>query len=214
MKYRNIFFDYDGVISDSFNIKTEAFYKIYLPFGEDVASKAKNHHIQHGGMSRFEKFKHYHKNFLNIDLTEKEIEKLAGQFSELVLQGVIDTPFVNGFTTFIEKHATDMDYWIISGTPDAEIKYIAEKKGVANWFKGIHGSPVNKDEWVKTILKKFNLEPAKIIFLGDATADHDASLNNGLGFALREHRDNLELFENYAGVRFKDFIELEENINA
>ena len=53
---KNIFFDFDGVIADSVNVKTEAFEKIYLPYGKEIAEKVINHHRENGGMSRFEKF--------------------------------------------------------------------------------------------------------------------------------------------------------------
>ena len=37
---KNIIFDFDGVILDSLDCKTEAFYQMYLPHGEDVANQA------------------------------------------------------------------------------------------------------------------------------------------------------------------------------
>ena len=52
-----IFFDFDGVLAESVQVKSDAFFKLYLPYGEEVAQKALNHHINNGGMSRFEKFK-------------------------------------------------------------------------------------------------------------------------------------------------------------
>ena len=51
MRYDAIFFDFDGVIVDSVNIKTQVFYLMYLPYGEDIALKAKQHHIENGGVS-------------------------------------------------------------------------------------------------------------------------------------------------------------------
>jgi len=67
MKYKNIIFDFDGVLAESVHIKTQAFYKLYEPFGVNVAEKVVQHHKANGGMSRFEKFPYYHKILLNKD---------------------------------------------------------------------------------------------------------------------------------------------------
>ena len=73
----NIFFDFDGVIADSVNVKTEAFKQLYLKYGDEIAAKVVHHHIQNGGMSRFEKFKYYHKEYLSITLDETGLDELT-----------------------------------------------------------------------------------------------------------------------------------------
>jgi|TARA_Y100000310_G_C20511448_1_gene729077 beta-phosphoglucomutase-like phosphatase (HAD superfamily) len=37
-KAKVIFWDFDGVIKDSVNVKTRAFEKLFLPFGENVVN--------------------------------------------------------------------------------------------------------------------------------------------------------------------------------
>ena len=90
MKYKNIIFDFDGVLAESVQIKIEAFHQLYEKYGENIAEKVVEHHKANGGMSRFEKFPYYHKTFLNIDLSKEDIEKLSYHFSNLVVKGVID----------------------------------------------------------------------------------------------------------------------------
>ena len=53
-------FDFDGVLADSVNIKTLAFYELYKEYGGSISSKVVEHHEANGGMSRFDKFKYYH----------------------------------------------------------------------------------------------------------------------------------------------------------
>ena len=60
---KGIIFDFDGVIVESVNIKTIAFKKIYKKYGNEIVNKVVDHHLSNGGMSRFEKFNYYHKNF-------------------------------------------------------------------------------------------------------------------------------------------------------
>ena len=55
---KNIIFDFDGVILDSVNIKTEAFYKLFEQYGSKIANQVVDYHIINGGMSRFKKFEY------------------------------------------------------------------------------------------------------------------------------------------------------------
>ena len=100
---KGIIFDFDGVIAESVQVKTDAFANLYQPYGDNVVNKVIEHHEANGGMSRFEKIKIYHESFLNKVTTNKEIEKLANQFSRLVVNKVIDSPYVPGALEYINK---------------------------------------------------------------------------------------------------------------
>ena len=68
---KNIFFDFDGVILDSVDCKTQAFEAMYAQHGQEIADQVKKHHLENGGVSRFEKFKHWHKKHLGIEITNE-----------------------------------------------------------------------------------------------------------------------------------------------
>ena len=212
MNIKNIFFDFDGVIAESVNAKTEAFKEMYLPYGVEVANKVLDHHLKHGGVSRFEKFKIYHKDFLNKEISNQDVDELAKEFSNLVLDKVINAEEVEGANYFIEKYASKLNFWIITGTPTDEIKIITNKRGITSHFIGIYGSPENKKHWTEYIIKKHDLVREEILFLGDATTDYDAAVHSNIHFGLREVEENKELFKNYNGLRFKDFHILENKL--
>lgn len=211
---KNIFFDFDGVLADSVNVKTQAFYDLYKPFGKEVAQKVKEHHLLHGGISRFEKIKYYHKTFLGKELNEKEVNEYANKFSDLVMQGVIDSPEINGASDFLERNKNKFRCWIITGTPTEEMRTIAMQRGMSGYFEGIYGSPEKKSYWTEFILKKHNLKREETIYAGDAMADYEAAKSSGLHFALRESDENKKLFEFYNGLRFFDFNAFEKLITS
>lgn len=213
MSIKAILFDFDGVILDSLNVKTQAFYDMYLPYGKEIAEKAANHHLEHGGISRFEKFKHYHKEFLQIDLNESEINVLANEFSERVLQGVIHSPEVSGIRKFLEENYTHYKMWVITGTPTSEIQLIASKTNFSKYFIELYGSPEKKDFWTKKILSENQLLPSDVVFVGDATTDYEAAIKNNVHFILREHSDNLDFFKNQEVIRITDFIDFSAVLN-
>jgi phosphoglycolate phosphatase-like HAD superfamily hydrolase len=213
MNIKNIFFDFDGVIAESVSAKTDAFEEMYLPYGKDIAAKVVEYHKLHGGVSRYEKFKYFHKEFLNEVIDQEKVDELAIQFSNIVLDKVINSDEVFGANYFIKKHHTKFQFWIITGTPTPEIELIAEKRKLTSFFIGLHGSPKNKRYWTENLIKKHNLKRDEIIFLGDATTDMDAANFSKTHFALRENKENKELFKDYKGIRFSDFYQLEKILN-
>lgn len=203
-----LFWDFDGVLAESVNVKTEAFRELYLPYGEEIAGKVKQHHLENGGMSRFEKFPHYHKAFLGRELDEAGVGEMAEKFSQLVMRKVIDSPEVAGASTFLRDRSSQFSNYVISGTPHEEIKLIVSERGWAEHFDDVMGSPDSKSVWVDRILTKSPAPPKSCVFIGDAKSDYKAAVDHGLHFVLRETDDNKALFEEFQGPRVSDLTEL------
>ena len=169
-------FDFDGVIADSIEVKTEAFYTIYRQYGDEIAKKAVLHHKSNGGMSRYEKFKYYHKIFLDIDLSQEEMESLSSLFSQLVLTKVINAAEIKGATLFLDELlSANKNCIIVSATPRKEIKEIVERRNLSKYFSQIYGSPSSKVDNLKSALEDHNVRNTDVIFFGDALADLNAA---------------------------------------
>ena len=63
--YKSLIFDCDGVVLNSNKIKTEAFRKIFQPFGLDLANEMVRYHVNHGGISRYKKIDYFLENLKN-----------------------------------------------------------------------------------------------------------------------------------------------------
>ncbi len=183
MKYKAIFFDWDGVITDSVNIKTDSFYDMFEKYGQEIQEKVKAHHLQNGGMSRFEKFRIYYKDFLGIDIDDKKVTELSEHFSNLVKSKVAQAPFIDGAVdTIKQEYKKGTLLFIVSGTPTEEMKEIVKSKGLSEYFTEVCGSPKKKAPWVKELLNKYNLKPEECLFIGDAMADYNAAKECCLNF--------------------------------
>lgn len=192
---KNILFDFDGVLCESVSIKTDAFYELYLPYGEKIAQKVKKHHIANGGMSRYDKFKYYEKTFLyKSTISEVKLKTLSEHFSKLVKQKVIHAPFVEGAVDFLKNNANDYQCFIVSATPMEEMIEIAKSKQIAHYFQDIFGSPKTKIEWGEYIINKYNINVEETLFIGDAQSDYKAAKFHGMHFLLRETDENENLF--------------------
>ena len=191
---KNIIFDFDGVICESVDIKTEAFYEMYLPYGKEIAQKIKEHHIQNGGMSRYDKFKYYEIEFLGKTLSDAKMQNLSHKFSTLVKQKIIDAPFVNGVLEFFKEYSQGYKCFIVSATPMDEMKEIAKDKKIDHYFQEIFGSPQNKIEWGEYILDTYDLKSNETLFIGDAMSDYNSATAHNLHFLLRTHNENKLIF--------------------
>lgn len=207
-----IFYDFDGVIKESTAIKTQAFYDLYLPFGKVIAEKAMEHHINHGGISRFEKFKHYHSQFLGKDLSEPELNQWAQKFSDLVCQKVIESPYVMGALHSIEKLSKKYDQHIVTGTPQNEIEFIISELNIGPYFKSIQGSPRDKITICDALQHSEKLIHDEIVFIGDATTDYKAAKHHQYHFILREHEENQNIFNALPIIKTPDLSNLENLI--
>ena len=184
-RFKAIIFDFDGVISESLNVKTEAFAEMYRPYGKEIEEKVKHHHESNGGISRFEKFRIYHKEYLGKEIDEALVDALADTFSALVMDKVVAAPYVSKADEFIREHHQEYDFFISTGTPETEIKVILERKGLSKYFKEVHGSPEKKPDHVKGILERYGYHTSEVVFIGDAPTDIEAARKNGITFIGR-----------------------------
>ena len=177
-----IIFDFDGTIADSVDIKTKAFAELYSSYGQRIERKVVKYHLAHGGVSRYDKFRFFHKQFLNIDLGEFEVKELAEKFSKLVIDKVVDAPYIPGAFEFITNNYHFYDMYISTATPTDEIDEIIKKKDLTQYFKGIKGSPQSKVDHVKLIIEQKKYLQNEIIFIGDSDSDKEAATKNNLLF--------------------------------
>lgn len=199
--YNNFFFDFDGVIVDSVNIKTEAYASFYRPFGKKISAKVVSHHLAHGGIDRFTKFRHYHRTFLNRDISEQEINRMAKKFSDYLFERVIKAPLINGALKFLDLlRENNKKLFLVSATPEGELKAILKNKGLHKYFTEIRGSPVLKKTHLKALLEKYKLSEDSSVYFGDSNEDLKAAESLGINFIP------LNFFNKKRGV--KDFIEL------
>ena len=180
-----IFFDFDGVILESVDIKTEAFYELFRDKGVDIAARVMEYHLQNTGVSRFAKFRYVYKEMLHQELSEEEFQRLSRDFADIVMGKVINAPFVKGAEQFITNYYNKYDMYIASATPQDEINKIVKARGIESYFKKVFGTPTTKNEAVKQIMAEKHLKPENAIFIGDALSDYKAATENMVIFIAR-----------------------------
>jgi len=207
-----IIFDFDGVICESVEVKTEAFRKLFQDYPKQL-DQILQFHMDNGGMSRFEKFKIICRDFLRQELTEEHSKKLGRKFTEYSYQAVIAAPFVKGAGEFLEKYYKTFLFFIVSGTPQEEMVSIVKEKGLEKYFKGVLGAPRLKGELLKLILLQNKLDKSEVIFVGDSRTDYEGAKEAGMKFIGRLHEEYPNPFVGMeVAALINDFGELEFQI--
>jgi phosphoglycolate phosphatase-like HAD superfamily hydrolase len=207
--YKCFIYDFDGVICDSVNIKTEAFELLYSSFGQDVVKKVREYHLLNGGISRYEKFKYFSESILNQDISKNELEILGIKFSEIVLNKIISSPINPGVIEFIESNISHSFQFICSGTPQEEMSHIIIEKRLGKYFNGVFGSPDSKSKIINHILSKYELERNQVLFFGDAMTDYNAAKETSIDFIGIENKDTNFPHETKSIKSFKELLNYE-----
>ncbi len=189
-----LFFDFDGVIVDSLDIKTQAFGELFRDYGEDIVKKVMYYHMNNSGVSRYEKFKYYYSKILHKEISQDIMNDLNNRFSQLVLEKVVKAPTVAGVIDFLKKLNNDRkNCFVVSATPQDEIRHIAKLKQLDGFFKEIVGSPMTKKENLRHLVNKYALDRTKAIYCGDAKSDYEAAVENNIDFIGVGCEKNAEL---------------------
>lgn len=202
-----VFWDFDGVIKESVGVKTEAFQKLFVEYGPEVTEKIRLHHEANGGMSRFKKLPIYLE-FANVEATDGEVNHLCNKFSDLVLDGVINSPWIPGVETFIRSNPNQQIFIVVSATPTEELLEIIDRLSLRSSFESIFGAPTSKIEAIKACLHRLSISATDAVMIGDASADLEAASLNKVPFILRRHNSNYKLAESFAGITINDLTEI------
>jgi phosphoglycolate phosphatase-like HAD superfamily hydrolase len=194
LDYNTLVFDCDGVVLNSNKIKTQAFYKAALPFGEDAAQKLVEHHVLNGGISRYKKFEWFIREV--VPSSTAELNKLLESYAQFVRDGLLSCEIADGLIELRNK-TSHANWLIVSGGDQQELREVFTARKIANLFDGgIFGSPDSKDIILERELANNNINrPA--IFLGDSRYDHVASARAGLDFVFLNYWTEFENWKSY-----------------
>ena len=188
-----IIFDFDGVLVESVDVKTQAFARLYQSYGKDIVASVIKYHLMHGGVSRVDKIKYYQQ-LVGATVDEAEEFRLVEQFSKLVEESVVCAHAVPGSLAFLQSLRGRVDLYVASGTPEDELRRIVAKRELEQYFLGVYGSPRKKEAIIGRLLDENNYSRAKVVMIGDAMTDLLAARHCDINFLARITDDNENIF--------------------
>jgi len=173
-------FDFDGVIAESTEIKTEAFRRLF-----DGDERAVEYHEANMGLSRYDKFRHITTEILGRPYTAEVERRLGRRFSELVVDEVVSCPLVPGARELLERLASEMPLFVASATPENEVRQIVSRRGLDGLFEGVYGTPATKGQILRRIVSERGLDVEEVVMVGDARSDLNGAREAGVRFVGR-----------------------------
>ncbi|MGJ5627860.1 HAD family hydrolase [Nostoc sp. CALU 1950] len=179
--YKTLVFDCDGVILNSNKLKTEAFYQVALPYGEDAAQALVNFHVQNGGISRYRKFEYFLQTIIGEYSQPETLNELLLAYASTVRVGLLTCSLAPRLLE-LRNYLPNTRWLIVSGGDQSELRQVFTTQGIAHLFDGgIFGSPDTKEQILLREKERINLiTPA--LFLGDSQYDYLAASQTGLDF--------------------------------
>ncbi|EHK61846.1 HAD family hydrolase, partial [Halomonas sp. GFAJ-1] len=132
-KYKTLIFDCDGVILNSNNVKTNAFYKVALPYGEVAAQKLVDYHVLNGGVSRYKKFEFFIDSIVKDLQSGPSLEELLTAYAMEVRDGLLKCEVAHGLSEL--RALTSKARWlVVSGGDQEELRTIFLERGLLSFF--------------------------------------------------------------------------------
>ena len=184
--YDRWLFDCDGVILDSNKIKTEAFRRIGLRYGDSVAEKLVMYHIENGGVSRFAKLEYLFRHILGLTDFDELVRDAVSDFGRFVRTRLCECPEVPGIREFLRqiKSVDTNRTFVVSGSDQEELRHVFAARGLDHLFDQILGSPVSKHELVRRICAGEDVDNARSVMLGDSRLDWDVARAHRVAFVM------------------------------
>jgi phosphoglycolate phosphatase-like HAD superfamily hydrolase len=180
---KTIFWDFDGVILNSNEVRSQGFAEVLKDFPIEQVNQLMKFHNENGGLSRYVKFRYFFEEVRKEILTDQKLKFYNDSFSKIMRESLIDSKLLILETNnFIKKNYLKFQMHIVSGSDEVELNFLCEKLGIARYFISINGSPTPKTKLVFDLISKQNYEKSKCLLIGDSINDWEAAKHNNIKF--------------------------------
>lgn len=191
---KTIFWDFDGVLMNSNEVRDNGFLEVLKDFPKEQVSQLMEFHETNGGLSRYVKFRYFFEDIRNEKVTKKEIHNLADKFSKIMLNSLINEELLIEETlNFVRENYQNYCMHIVSGSDGIELNQICKGIAINHFFKSIHGSPTPKKQLVADLLEKHEYNLKHCVLIGDSINDYEAAVENKIDFLGYGNKDIIAL---------------------
>lgn len=181
--YNCILWDFDGVLMDSMPVRDEGFVKVLADYPTAQVEALMKYHRTNGGLSRYVKFRYFFEQIRNESVTEKKIMQLSERFSEIMLKSLVNPALlIKDSIQFVKENYKTVPMHIVSGSDGDELRFLCQQMQIDQYFKSIHGSPIQKKELVHKVLEYYHYAKDASVLIGDSINDYEAAHANDIIF--------------------------------
>ena len=178
-------FDFDGTLYLSNQIKRNAFYLISSDYfnGEIIIEKILNKNPFLDRYSVFKLFSEEYKNEFPNEIRIKPIE-LSRKYSRICFDQITEfiPPRKGIFELLNFLLEKNISCYLISATPENDLKKIVSKLNLNKYFKYIFGAPDSKEKIINSIILDEGITKKSFFYVGDNLKDYEAAKDVGCSF--------------------------------
>lgn len=159
-----IFFDYDGVIVDSFPTIHAVYRKICKELGKDCPENFEEFKKVYGLNSR--------EVLRNLHFNQQEVEKADRLYSHIITEH--QPPLFHGIRRAIETLSKKYTLYVISSSPFSDVQDKLNGFGLSSYFKKIIGGdigPMRKPAKLIELIAREGLHLDEVVMIGDRAND-------------------------------------------
>ncbi|HSV98601.1 MAG TPA: HAD hydrolase-like protein [Sedimentisphaerales bacterium] len=186
MGYRYVIFDFDGVLAETNEIRFQGFTELFRELPGDEMARFMAFVRANGGLSRYGKIRHLYESILRQRVSADRVATLAGLYSQIVKQKVIEAIPVEGSLEFLAGHQGRFEFAVVSGSDQQELRQVCCARGIEKYFREILGSPKEKAENLAELLAGRGWEKQASVYVGDSQNDYQAAVEVGIDFIGRQ----------------------------
>ncbi len=183
--YSVVILDFDGVIIESNDAKTQAFEEIFSRF-PDHREEMMRFHFENVSASRFVKFNRL-REVLGRAEDDALLDELARDFSSSTRAQIAHVRFVPGAKEFLAEFSRRVPLYLASVTPQADLDEILESRQLTSFFRKAYGCPPwTKPAAIADSMLREHAGPASVVLIGDSPGDREAAHECGTDFIARD----------------------------
>lgn len=174
-KFNVLILDCDGVIFDVNRQKTEAFAEALSGCPSDRVAFFVKMHQETGGVSRYEKFRHFFTELHPVHDAETAIQHALNAYAAIVQKAYRELnphPSAIKLCQFLKEK---VPVFVASGSDEEELRAVFRDHEIIQYFAGVYGSPTKKIENIRKIMAQRNVAPEEVLFVGDGGGDYQAT---------------------------------------
>lgn len=203
---KNIIFDFDGVIIDSMDIRADGVREVFRNYDINVVDEFVKYYKYNAGLSKFEKIRYFYNEMLSEEISEEKINYYSEKLTSIMRKKLTNKEIlIKDTLIFIINNYKYYNFHIASGSEEKELLFLCDKLGISEYFKSIKGSPIHKNNLVKSIIKENRYYLDETILIGDSINDFEAANINNIYFA-GFNNENLSSYGELYIRSFKEFI--------
>lgn len=129
-KYKNLIFDFDGVLVNSNDVRIEGFFRLFENYPQEHVDALVEFSRVNGGKSRYEKIRYFFNNIVKKSISEDAVMDLAQEYSIIVKQAVVEAAAVSGSVDFLSCNSGRFSFALVSGSDQSELKSICQQRKI------------------------------------------------------------------------------------